>query len=167
MNTIKVNPNLSLATKFANSHLSIINFNVNEICKTLSIFMSIDQNSKHIEKAEDCLVVSYSLDRQMMIDDVAQQLKELLSLTMLFVCKSKDGRCMECVSYTKPTLGKMAVVHLYSSTYGCLESFRINVYDSVETMYNALKKRLDRLAKEDDMVHIEAPDSLRLIKDFH
>ena len=45
MNTIKVNPNLSLATKFANSHLSIINFNVNEICKTLSIFMSIDQDS--------------------------------------------------------------------------------------------------------------------------
>ena len=167
MEAIKVNPNLSLAAKFAKSDLSIINFNANEICKTLSIFMNINQESKHVEKAEDCLVISYSLDRQMMIDDVAQQLKELLSLTLLFACKSKDGRCMECVSYTKPTLGKMAVVHLYSSAYGCLESFRINVYDSVETMYDALKKRLDKFSREDDMVHIDATDSLQLIKDFH
>ena len=167
MEAIKVNPNLSLAAKFAKSDLSIINFNANEICKTLSIFMNINQESKHVEKAEDCLVISYSLDRQMMIDDVAQQLKELLSLTLLYACKSKDGRCMECVSYTKPTLGKMAVVHLYSSAYGCLESFRINVYDSVETMYDALKKRLDKFSREDDMVHIDATDSLQLIKDFH
>ena len=167
MEAIKVNPNLSLAAKFAKSDLSIINFNANEICKTLSIFMNINQESKHVEKAEDCLVISYSLDRQMMIDDVAQQLKELLSLTLLFACKSKDGRCMECVSYTKPTLGKMAVVHLYSSAYGCLESFRINVYDSVEIMYDALKKRLDKFSREDDMVHIDATDSLQLIKDFH
>ena len=167
MEEIKVNSNLSLAAKFAKSDLSIINFNANEICKTLSIFMNINQESKHVEKAEDCLVISYSLDRQMMIDDVAQQLKELLSLTLLFACKSKDGRCMECVSYTKPTLGKMAVVHLYSSAYGCLESFRINVYDSVETMYDALKKRLDKFSREDDMVHIDATDSLQLIKDFH
>ena len=167
MEAIKVNPNLSLAAKFAKSDLSIINFNATEICKTLSIFMNINQESKHVEKAEDCLVISYSLDRQMMIDDVAQQLKELLSLTLLFACKSKDGRCMECVSYTKPTLGKMAVVHLYSSAYGCLESFRINVYDSVETMYDALKKRLDKFSREDDMVHIDATDSLQLIKDFH
>ena len=167
MEAIKVNPNLSLAAKFAKSDLSIINFNANEICKTLSIFMNINQESKHVEKAEDCLVISYSLDRQMMIDDVAQQLKELLSLTLLFACKSKDGRCMECVSYTKPTLGKMAVVHLYSSAYGCLESFRINVYDSVETMYDALKRRLDKFSREDDMVHIDATDSLQLIKDFH
>ena len=167
MEAIKVNPNLSLAAKFAKSDLSIINFNANEICKTLSIFMNINHESKHVEKAEDCLVISYSLDRQMMIDDVAQQLKELLSLTLLFACKSKDGRCMECVSYTKPTLGKMAVVHLYSSAYGCLESFRINVYDSVETMYDALKKRLDKFSREDDMVHIDATDSLQLIKDFH
>ena len=129
--------------------------------------MNINQESKHVEKAEDCLVISYSLDRQMMIDDVAQQLKELLSLTLLFACKSKDGRCMECVSYTKPTLGKMAVVHLYSSAYGCLESFRINVYDSVENMYDALKKRLDKFSREDNMVHIDATDSLQLIKDFH
>ena len=167
MEAIKVNPNLSLAAKFANSDLSIINFNANEICKTLSIFMNINQESKHVEKAQDCLVISYSLDRQMMIDDVAQQLKELLSLTLLFACKSKDGRCMECVSYTKPTLGKMAVFHLYSSAYGCLESFRINVYDSVENMYDALKKRLDKFSREDDMVHIDATDSLQLIKDFH
>ena len=167
MEAIKVNSNLSLAAKFAKSDLSIINFNANEICKTLSIFMNINQESKHVEKAEDCLVISYSLDRQMMIDDVAQQLKELLSLTLLFACKSKDGRCMECVSYTKPTLGKMAVVHLYSSAYGCLESFRINVYDSVENMYDALKKRLDKFSREDDMVHIDATDSLQLIKDFH
>ena len=167
MEAIKINPNLSLAAKFAKSDLSIINFNANEICKTLSIFMNINQESKHVEKAEDCLVISYSLDRQMMIDDVAQQLKELLSLTLLFACKSKDGRCMECVSYTKPTLGKMAVVHLYSSAYGCLESFRINVYDSVENMYDALKKRLDKFSREDNMVHIDATDSLQLIKDFH
>ena len=167
MEAIKVTPNLSLAAKFAKSDLSIINFNANEICKTLSIFMNINQESKHVEKAEDCLVISYSLDRQMMIDDVAQQLKELLSLTLLFACKSKDGRCMECVSYTKPTLGKMAVVHLYSSAYGCLESFRINVYDSVEKMYDALKKRLDRLASQEDVVLLESRDSFHLIKDFH
>ena len=167
MEAIKVNPNLSLAAKFAKSDLSIINFNANEICKTLSIFMNINQESKHVEKAEDCLVISYSLDRQMMIDDVAQQLKELLSLTLLFACKSKDGRCMECVSYTKPTLGNMGVIHLYSSAHGCLESFTINVYDSVEKMYDALKKRLDRLASQEDVVLLESRDYFHLIKDFH
>ena len=167
MEAIKVNPNLSLAAKFAQSDLSIINFNANEIGKRLSMFLDIKKDSKHVDTAPDCLVISYSLERQMMIDDLMQQLHELLSLSVLFACKSKDGRCMECVSYTKPTLGKMAVFHLYSSAYGCLESFRINVYDSVEKMYDALKKRLDRLASQEDVVLLESRDSFHLIKDFH
>ena len=103
----------------------------------------------------------------MMIDDLMQQLHELLSLSVLFACKSKDGHCMECVAYTKPTLGNMGIIHLYSSAHGCLESFTINVYDSVEKMYDALKKRLDRLAFQEDVVLLESRDSFHLIKDFH
>ena len=57
--------------------------------------------------------------------------------------------------------------HLYSSAHGCLESFTINVYDSVEKMYDALKKRLDRLAFQEDVVLLESRDSFHLIKDFH
>ena len=167
MEAIKVNPNLSLAAKFAQSDLSIINFNANEIGKRLSMFLDIKKDSKHVETAPDCLVISYSLERQMMIDDLMQQLHELLSLSVLFACKSKDGRCMECVAYTKPTLGNMGVIHLYSSAHGCLESFTINVYDSVEKMYDALKKRLDRLASQEDVVFLESRDSFHLIKDFH
>ena len=41
MEAIKVNPNLSLAAKFAQSDLSIINFNANEIGKRLSMFLDI------------------------------------------------------------------------------------------------------------------------------
>jgi hypothetical protein len=61
----------------------------------------------------------------------------------------------------------MGIIHLYSSAHGCLESFTINVYDSVEKMYDALKKRLDRLASQEDVVLLESRDSFHLIKDFH
>jgi hypothetical protein len=74
---------------------------------------------------------------------------------------------MECVAYTKPTLGNMAVVHLYSSMHGCLESFFINVYDSAEIMYEALHKRLERLQNEQDVVIMESVNPIQLIKDFH
>ena len=62
MEAIKVNPNLSLAAKFAHSDLSIINFNANEIGKRLSMFLDIKKDSKHVETAPDCLVISYSLE---------------------------------------------------------------------------------------------------------
>lgn len=167
MENIKINPSLSTEAKYAQSGLSVMDFNINEICKRLTIFMNACQESKAVEKAVECSVISYSLDRQMMIDDVIQQIQELLSLTVLLAVKSKDGSSMECVAYTKPTLGNMAVVHLYSSMHGCLESFFINVYDSAEIMYEALHKRLERLQSEQDVVIMESVNPIQLIKDFH
>ena len=167
MENIKIKPSLSTEAKHAQSGLSVMDFNINEICKRLTIFMNACQESKAVEKAVECSVISYSLDRQMMIDDVIQQIQELLSLTVLLAVKSKDNSSMECVAYTKPTLGNMGIIHLYSSAHGCLESFTINVYDSVEKMYDALKKRLDRLAFQEDVVLLESRDSFHLIKDFH
>ena len=169
METIKINPSLSTEAKFAQSGLSVMDFNMpTRSARDCRCSWTSRRTLKHVETAPDCLVISYSLERQMMIDDLMQQLHELLSLSVLFACKSKDGRCMECVAYTKPTLGNMGVIHLYSSAHGCLESFTINVYDSVEKMYDALKKRLDRLAsQEQDVVILESVNPIHLIKDFH
>ncbi len=167
METIKINPSLSTEAKFAQSGLSVMDFNINEICKKMTFFMNVREDSKAMEKAVDCSVIRFSLDHQMMIDDVIQQLHELLSLTVLFATKTNDSNRMECVAYTKPTLGNMAAVHLFSSMHGCLESFWINVYDSSEVMYEALHRRLERLQDEQDVVILESVNPIQLIKDFH
>ena len=88
MENIKINPSLSTEAKHAQSGLSVMDFNINEICKRLTIFMNACQESKAVEKAVECSVISYSLDRQMMIDDVIQQIQELLSLTVLHGCRA-------------------------------------------------------------------------------
>ena len=63
MENIKINPSLSTEAKHAQSGLSVMDFNINEICKRLTIFMNACQESKAVEKAVECSVISYSLER--------------------------------------------------------------------------------------------------------
>jgi hypothetical protein len=59
----------------------------------------------------------------------------------------------------------MIVVHLYSRLYGVMESFEVNVYDSIEKMYKDLKNRLD-YQKDISCKFMEAEDPMTVLRQF-
>ena len=86
METIKINPSLSTEAKFAQSGLSVMDFNINEICKKMTLFMNVREDSKAMEKAVDCSVIRFSLEYSLfgdksrvgdgLVDEILEAIRE-------------------------------------------------------------------------------------------
>ena len=100
-----------------------------------------------------------------MIDQLMEDIEKILNLSILLATKSDDGNCMECVAYSKPCIGDMIIVHLYSRLCGVLEGFEVSVYDSMEKMYRDLKNRLD-YQYDISCKFMKAEDYVTLLRQF-
>lgn len=162
------NSNESCATKaerFQKSSLSLMDFNIEEAIKNLEICLHVGKESISQKKTENCTVLTVSLEKMQLIDQLMEDIENILNLSILLATKSDDGKCLECIAYSKPCVGDMIVVHLYSRLYGVMESFEVNVYDSIEKMYQDLKNRLDH-QKDINCKFMEAEDLMTVLRQF-
>lgn len=60
----------------------------------------------------------------------------------------------------------MNIVHLYSNFWGVIENLKVNVYGSMENMYQALKKSYNKIDEPGFQI-IQSTDFVHVIKEFH
>lgn len=158
-------PGISKLEQFHQSSLSLMDFNVEEAIKNLEICLHVGCENIHKKLTDNCTVLLVPLDRPEMIDILMEDIENILNLSILLATKSDDGSFIECVAYSKPAIGDMIVVHLHSRLHGAMDSFEVNVYDSMEKMYNDLMERLE-YQKDIRNDLIKAEDPLTVLKQF-
>jgi hypothetical protein len=166
MNAININPSLSEYDRITKSGMDVLDFNIDETQKRLANYLDLKMGAKSISYLADTTVMAYDLDRQMMIDQVMNELQHYLDLEVLFVKKSLNNRIYDCVAYSKPYIGSMNIVHLYSNFWGVIEDLKVNVYGSMENMYQALKKSYNKIDEPGFQI-IQSTDFVHVIKEFH
>lgn len=85
MNAININPSLSEYDRFTKSGMDVLDFNIDETQKRLANYLDLKMGAKSISYLADTTVMAYDLDRQMMIDQVMNELQHYLDLEVLFV----------------------------------------------------------------------------------
>lgn len=158
-------PCATKAERFQKSSLSLMDFNVEEAIKNLEMCLHVGKENISQKKTENCTVLTVSLGKMLLIDQLMEDIENILNLSILLATKSEDGNCLECIAYSKPCVGDMIVVHLYSRLYGVMERFEVNVYDSIEKMYKDLKNRLD-YQKDISCKFMEAEDPMTVLRQF-
>ena len=166
MNAININPSLSEYDRFSKSGMDVLDFNIDETQKRLANYLDLKMGAKSISYLANTTVMAYDLDRQMMIDQVMNELQHYLDLEILFAKKSINNRIYDCVAYSKPSIGSMNIVHLYSTFWGVIEDLKVNVYGSMENMYQALKKSYSKIDEPGFQI-IQSTDFVHVIKEFH
>ena len=154
MNAININPSLSEYDRFTKSGMDVLDFNIDETQKRLANYLDLKMGAKSISYLADTTVMAYDLDRQMMIDQVMNELQHYLDLEVLFVKKSLNNRIYDCVAYSKPYIGSMNI------------DLKVNVYGSMENMYQALKKSYNKIDEPGFQI-IQSTDFVHVIKEFH
>lgn len=158
-------PGVSKLEQFKKSSLSLMDFNVEEAIKNLEICLHVGRENIRKKRTDNCTVLSVPLSRPEMIDILMEDVENILDLSILLATKSDNGRFIECVAYSKPSIGDMIVVHLYSRLNGAMEAFKVNVYDSMEKMYQDLMERLE-YQKDIHNNLIKTEDPLTVLKQF-
>lgn len=158
-------PGVSKLELFQQSKLSLMDFNVEEAIKNLEICLNVGRENIRKKRTENCTVLSVPLSKMQMIDNLMEDIENILDLSILLATKSDDGRFIECVAYSKPSIGDMIVVHLHSRLNGAMDGFHVNVYDSMEKMYSDLMERLE-YQKGIHNTLMKAEDPLTVLKQF-
>lgn len=89
--------------------------------------------------------VVLQLDKQFLITDFVQVLKEELGLHLLYTVKYEDGGAYKAVGYSTPSDAGMYVVVVTSSQRGLSDSLTVYFYDSVDCMYRHICVEMDKL----------------------
>ena len=92
--------------------------------------------------------VSIPLSRLFMMDDILNELEELLSVKVLGVCTSEDGVFSRTVAYSESKDDEMFSVTLTSFTHGIVEEVDFTFFESIETMFDRLKKSRNGMLRE-------------------
>ena len=158
-------PCITKAERFLKSSVSLMDFNIEGAIKNLETSLHVGKENISQKRTDNCTVLTVSLGKMQMIDQLMEDIEKILNLSILLATKSDDGNCMECVAYSKPCIGDMIVVHLYSRLCGVLEGFEVSVYDSMEKMYRDLKNRLD-YQYDISCKFMKAEDHVTLLRQF-
>ncbi len=166
MNPLGINPNLSYMDRFNKSDMSLLQFNVNAVQSKLANFMNLSADTNSVCNLVNSTILSYNLDRQMMMEQVMEDLHHLLDLEVLFVRKTFNDQVYDGIAFSRPCIGSMNIVHLHSIFYGAIENLRVNVYESMDDMYKALHKCYDQMQEPGYQV-LESINFIDVIKMFH
>lgn len=158
-------PCITKAERFLKSSVSLMDFNIEEAIKNLETSLHVGKENISQKRTDNCTVLTVSLGKMLLIDQLMEDIENILNLSILLATKSEDGKCLECIAYSKPCVGDMIIVHLYSRLYGVMERFEVNVYDSIEKMYKDLKNRLD-YQKDISCKFMEAEDPMTVLRQF-
>ncbi len=166
MSSLEVKPNLSYMDRFNKSDMSLLQFNVNAVQSKLASFMNLNPDSNSVCNLVNSTILSYNLDRQMMMEEVMEDLQKLLDLEVLFVRKTCNDQVYDGVAFSHPSIGSMNIVHLHSVFYGAIENLIVNVYESMDDMYKALHKSFDQMQEPGYQI-LESANFIDVIKLFH
>lgn len=124
----------------------------------ISLFKSkltdlIDTEGIQLVMHDDFLQIAVPLKRQVLAEDLTDQLVKKLSWHVLHAAKSSDGKYYKVLLYSTPVQYSMILVTLDSSQHGILENMILRVFDSIEIMlYHTQMLKKDAESRKDYLV---------------
>lgn len=89
---------------------------------------------------DDFAEVKWMAKKQVMAEDFTQLLDERIKVHVLFASKEDYGKTYKVEAYSTPVENSMYVIYMYSSQYGIVDSINVSFFDSMEIMYQQLRK---------------------------
>lgn len=89
--------------------------------------------------------ISIHMNGQKMIEEIMISLLNILNVNILYEIMNNTGKLHKAVAYSTPYADELFVIHLESVQYGVVENMEITFFESLENMYDHLKKDLEMI----------------------
>ena len=86
-------------------------------------------------RKKDYAEAAVSLSSQQLAEDITDEIVTMLGYNVLYARCSDDGSTYHVALYSQPYEEEMAVVLMESLQHGIIEEIKVQVFDSLDTMY--------------------------------
>lgn len=142
---------------------SICDFS-HEIVKCLPEYFS--NQAFQVLTHDDYYEVRFVTKGQKMLENLVDDLNKKMKLYVFYVIRKDGGKTYRCILYSRPVRGLMYIVYADSDSYGLTDDITVSFFESIETMYLALRHDYARLMKMEGDV-LEKQDIRDLIRNFY
>jgi len=120
-----------------------------------------------IDDYGDYAMLSYNLAEPKAMESVMNDFEDNMEMNILYYVESfvAGPACMQCCAYTIPTDGKMYKFNALAGKDGMVSTLYVHIFESLESMLEALKDDLNQHARHAVVVHSRV-DMARLVADF-